>query len=243
MPTLDRLGLHVARTENRVVRPRDLEYQDATLALRRLVERGALRRFAHGYYLVPPDTHRGVRPWNPQIEAVALGIAVADYGRDAVALMGISAARLRGAPPRALATAVVAIPKSNRPDLHTELGTICFVSRDTNRLDLERARTEVVEGWTTTPEQTVLDLAARPSLGGVSPATASEVITQLAAECDWQLVVRLGTGQRRTAALARASWLASAVREVEGAPARRPVPSLGLRSLGTVGPSGFGVVA
>ncbi|MGB8386716.1 MAG: hypothetical protein WCE76_02440, partial [Mycobacterium sp.] len=55
------------------------------------------------------------RQWVPSLEAAAAGIASAIYGATDAVLMGISAARVLGAIPRALATAVVAVPGQHRP--------------------------------------------------------------------------------------------------------------------------------
>lgn len=194
----------MSKSGNRVLRPRDLDYEDATLALRSLQDREAIVRIAHGYYLLPPDIHRATRQWRPPVEALALGIAVADYGRDEVALMGVSAARLRGTLPRAVAVGIVAIPKSFRPRLWTPYGEVHFVSREVGRLDLEKAQTDVVNGWATTPEQTLLDIARRPTLGGISQSTAGEVMKTLARQVDWDLVQQLAQQQRGAAALRRA---------------------------------------
>ena len=55
---------------------------------------------------------------------------------------------------------MVAVPKQ-RPVLATEIGEIGFAKRDVTRLDVERVRTELVSGWVTTVEQTLLDIAGR----------------------------------------------------------------------------------
>src|SRR5438874_12539652 len=98
-------GARLTRTENRILRPRDFDdvYANPGGEFGRLARTGVLDRLAHGYYLLVPEEHRGAF-WRPEVEGVALGVTVADYGRDAVALMGPSAARLLGAIPRALAT-------------------------------------------------------------------------------------------------------------------------------------------
>lgn len=224
------------------MRPRDLEYAQPEAELLRLSRRGVVQRMAHGYYLVPPETHRRHREWRPSIEAVALGVAVADYGCDDVALMGPSAARLRGVPPRALGVAVVAVSKSYRGALETSLGRVQFVSRTLDRVDRVRATTEVVEGWRTSDEQTLLDVADRPTLGAVTVETAGEIITALAADCDWELVAELASRQRKRAGFVRASWLAAAVVDLPVPdPPRRPVPSLGLRPKAHVDPAPFGI--
>lgn len=231
------------RRANRIVRPRDAEYVDPWAEFRRLEDRGVLQRVARGYYVLPPDRVRGGDIWHVPVEAVGLGIAVADYGVDEAATMGISAARLLGAVPRALASAVVAVPKQ-RPLLETERGRIHFVRRRVEVLDRVRVRTEIVQGWSTSPEQTVIDLADRPALGGVTPTTVSEAITNLASMCDWELVVQLAEDQRKSGALTRASWLAAAVIDVPipRRASRRKVPSEGLSPLGAeVDPDAFGI--
>lgn len=54
------------------------------------------------------------RLWLPSLEGAAAGIASTIYGADNAILMGVSAARVLGVIPRALATAVVAVPKQHR---------------------------------------------------------------------------------------------------------------------------------
>jgi len=54
-------------------------------------------------------------------------------------LMGLSATRRYGAIPRALAVAVVAVPKMRpRLELVDRTAAVLFVRRDTGRLDAER---------------------------------------------------------------------------------------------------------
>jgi hypothetical protein len=156
-------------------------------------QRGLVRRLARGYFAVVPEAERG-HEWRAPIEAVALGIAVADYGAEDAALMGITAARILGAVPRALHAAVVAVPRQ-RPALVTVFGTVHFVKRAVDTLDTQRARTLFVTGYATTPEQTVLDLAARPTLGDVSDDTAEEAIRALWPRCDDARVADLARRQ------------------------------------------------
>jgi hypothetical protein len=229
----------LARAENRLVRPRDLEgYYRANprAEFQRLVDRGVLVGVATGYYLVVPDEHRGSY-WHPAVEAVALGIAVADYGRGAAALMGPSAARQLGAIPRALHVAAVAVPKQ-RPPLTTAFGRVEFVKRAMDALDTQRTDTEVTRGLVTTPEQTVVDLAARPTLGDVIAGTAAEAIRALAGRCDHELVRQLAERQRKAGAWRRYSWL---VGLEPPAPTRRPVSTLGLTAPGLDDPAGYGL--
>jgi hypothetical protein len=147
-----------------VLRPRDASgiYAQPYVEFLRWEREGVLLKVAHGYYAHVPESSRRTH-WRPEIESLALGIAQADYGKNEVALMHISAARLHGAIPRAVAVAVLAVPKQ-RPNLETSCGRIVFVRRDVNSLKKVRVQTELATGWCTSLEQTVLDLARRPDL-------------------------------------------------------------------------------
>ncbi len=229
----------LARTGNRVVKPGDFHdiYSNPWDEFARLVRTGVLAKLVHGYYLLVPEEQRGGY-WAPGVEGVALGIAVADYRRDFVALMGPAAARVLGVIPRALATATVAAPRQ-RPALVTTVGRVQFVTRAVERLDTQRVTTDITTGWVTTPEQTVVDLADRPKLGGITPATAEEAIRTLAEQCDHQLVARLARAQRKAAAWQRYCWIL-------GLPApggRRRVPTYGLRGVGDPDDYGLEVTA
>jgi hypothetical protein len=142
----------------------------------------------------------GDASWAPALDAVALGIAQTDYGKDAVALVSVSAARQHGAIPRAIGVAVVAVPRQ-RPPLETPFGRVVFTKRDTAALDLQRVTTELAEGWVTTHEQTMLDLAARPDLGGLPRNQVDEAIRALAHRADQELVQNLALDQHHPAAL------------------------------------------
>lgn len=194
--------VELARRRNSVFRPRDLAdiYAHPRAEVARLAKAGAVRRIATGYYALVPQHRLGDHAWSPDLAAAALGIGQADYGVDPVALMGLSAARIHGAIPRALATAVVAVPKQ-RPILHTDRGKIVFVTREVAALDVERTRTELVEGWLTTIEQTMLDLAHRPTLGGIAQQDAYEAIRALAGRADWSLTKQLAANSHQPAAL------------------------------------------
>ncbi|MGB9377574.1 MAG: type IV toxin-antitoxin system AbiEi family antitoxin [Mycobacteriales bacterium] len=198
----------LARTSFAVVRPSDARevYAHPSPEFRRLTERGLLHRLATGYYAVVPPGADGLH-WLPGLESAAYGIGAADYGSDAVVLIGLSAARLHGAVPRALAVAVVAVPKQ-RPilSLADREARVIFVRRDTDRLDAERVRTDLGTALVTGAEQTVLDLAHRPELGGV-PREARAAAVALWPRCDNRTLDRLAQDQRLRAARDRAeSW-------------------------------------
>ena len=177
--------------------------------LARLADRGLLQRVANGYYIVVPQDMIG-REWVPNLEAAAAGIASAIYGPTHAVLMGISAARVLGAIPRALATAVVAVPDQHRPiRLKDRQSLLRFVKRDTDRLDAERIETPLGPAIVTTPEQTLLDLAHRPQLGD-APGEVPAAITMLYQRSDHERLKDLAADQRLTASLRRAeSWAAT----------------------------------
>ncbi|HWL37146.1 MAG TPA: type IV toxin-antitoxin system AbiEi family antitoxin [Frankiaceae bacterium] len=200
----------LAQRDNAVVRPRDAAdvYVNPHAEFARLVDNGLLLRVAPGSYAIVPRPWVG-RVWRPDLAAVALGIAQADYGRDAVALTNVSAARHHGAIPRALATATVAVP-TQRPPLRVGDGTVHFTQRTVARIDVEAVETEITAGWVTTVEQTLLDLAARPTFGGVEPGQADEAIRVLAARADWDRVTALARPQHKLKAMAYAQRVAEA---------------------------------
>jgi predicted transcriptional regulator of viral defense system len=176
--------------------------------LARLADRGLLRRVATGYYIVVPQDMIG-REWTPNLEAAAAGIASAIYGPSHAVLMGISAARALGAIPRALATAIVAVPDQHRPIRFKDgQSVVRFVKRDTNRLDAERIETPLGSAIVTTPEQTLLDLAHRPQLGDAQDEVPAAIVT-LYQRSDRQRLKDLATDQHLKASLRRAeSWVA-----------------------------------
>lgn len=178
----------------------------------RLHERGLLHRLADGYYVVVPQEMVG-RTWKPDLEAAAVGIGSAIYGPDNVVAMGVSAARLHGVIPRALAAAVVAAPRQHRPiALSDRQAVVTFVKRDTNTLDAERIETKLGSMLVTTPEQTVLDLAHRPTLGD-SKSDVPAAVVALYVRSDKQRLQDLATRQRRCASLRRAEAMARDHRE------------------------------
>ncbi|MBI3428720.1 MAG: type IV toxin-antitoxin system AbiEi family antitoxin domain-containing protein [Actinobacteria bacterium] len=186
-----------------VLRPRDAAglYTQPALQFRRLEQKGVLLKVAHGYYAHIPEASRG-GPWRPEIEALALGVGQADYGVNGAVLMHLSAARVQGAIPRAIAVAVLAVPKQ-RPTLETTCGRIVFVKRDVARLKRIKVTTELATGWSTSNEQTTLDLARRPDLITGLSNVAQEAAGLLVARCNEERLAELVREQRMGAALVR----------------------------------------
>ena len=202
----------LAGRASRVLRPRDAVgiYQYPNQEFRRLAERGLLWPAAHGYYVVVPPHAVGDLHWRPSIESLALGIAVADYEPNATALDSLSAARHLGAIPRALGIATVTVPKQ-RGSLLTPVGTIVFHRRHVGNLETQRATTDLADGYVTTPEQTVLDLATAAEVDRVGADTVTEALENLSGRVEWARVEELARRQRRPGDYARARWVTAPV--------------------------------
>ncbi|MFD4292372.1 type IV toxin-antitoxin system AbiEi family antitoxin [Rhodococcus sp. NPDC058505] len=199
------LPAELARTALRTIRPQDVAhvYRHPRPELSRLADRGVLHRVARGYYIVVPQEQVG-RAWLPGLESAAAGIASTIYGADRSVVMGISAARLLGAIPRALAAAVVAVPYRHRPiELLDRPAILRFVQRDTDALDAERIGTPLGAALVTTPEQTVLDLSRRPLLGNAEAEIPGAIAT-LYRRSDRDRLEELAREQRMVASLRRA---------------------------------------
>jgi predicted transcriptional regulator of viral defense system len=201
------VGVPAALTSRplRLLRPRDatdVYASNPSAEFARLADRGLLQRVASGYYVVVPADRVGDPRWRPPLVATAWAIAAADYGVDATAVCGPSAARHHGLIPRELAVAFVAVPKQ-RPKLALLGGEARFVRRDVERLDVERWNSGLGEGWVSTLEQTALDLATRRYRWMLPERELDDAIAAAAPRLDRALVAELGQTQRQSAAAAR----------------------------------------
>lgn len=181
----------------RTVRPLDLTgvYTEPKVQLRRWHQQGRMNRATHGvYYALPDDVEP---PWVPSIETAAIAVATAFHGDRVPILMHLSAARLHGAVPRALAVAIVAVPRQHRAVhlLDRPHGEVVFVKRDVDQLDAVLMDTDLGPALATTPEQTVLDLAKRPRLGNL-PDQTHQALTTLLRRCDMTHLADLAQHQR-----------------------------------------------
>ncbi|MCW4354123.1 type IV toxin-antitoxin system AbiEi family antitoxin [Hoyosella sp. YIM 151337] len=204
------LPAELARFPLSTMRPQDAAsvYAHPRPQVARLVRNGDLYQPARGFYVVVPRD-RVDTAWHPELEAVAAGIATAQFGEGVPVLMGVSAARLHGAIPRALATAVVAVPRQHKSiRLMDRRAVIRFVARDTEKLDAELMRTELGPVLATTAEQTLLDLAHRPGLGEATHDVPA-AIRFLWQRSDPHTLDEIAASQRLKAALTRAEQMAS----------------------------------
>lgn len=193
-----------ARLSMRMVRAASAAevYAHPRAELARVTDLGLLHRVATGFYVAVPDDRVGTE-WMPGLEAAAAGIAVAACSADDAVVMGVSAARLHGAIPRALATAVVAVPTRHDPiRLADRQAVVRFVVRDTARLDAERIDTELGPVLVTTAEQTVLDLVKRPGLGDAE-GEVWPAVEQLYRKCDPKVLAEIAEAQKMRTALTR----------------------------------------
>lgn len=194
----------MTRAPLRTVRPRDLAavYTQPNVQLARLTRQGRVRRAAPGIYYALPDDRDAT--WLPTLEALAAGAATALYGERVPVLMHLTAARLLGALPRAIAHAVVAVPTQHRalPVLDRPTGVLTFVTRDVDALDATLVRTDLGPALVTSPEQTVLDLTKRPALGGMPDECRSAVATLLPT-CTLERLDELAHNQRMVRTLQR----------------------------------------
>ncbi len=186
----------IAQAPLRTVRPRDVDaYANPRKELARLEARGLVHRLAEGFYaLVPQDRIGG--DWLPTLEGAAAGIGAAEFGAGRYALMGLTAARLHRAIPRAIAIAVIAAPRRRETLRMTDRpATIRFLVRDITDLQVEVMQTDLGDCLVTTPEQTVLDLAHLPNIGEMEDE-ALAAIHALLPRCDQELMAEIAATQR-----------------------------------------------
>ena len=205
-----RLPIAIAAAPLRTVRARDVTvYAQPRQQLARLTRNGLLHRLADGFFAVVPQDRVGT-DWVPTLEGAAAGIAAAEFGADRFALMGLTAARVHRAIPRAIAFATIAAPRRREMLRLTDRdATIQFLPRDIDILDAEILATDLGPCLVTTAEQTVLDLMHLPRLGGLGDE-AKAAVRALLPRCNAATLERIAAEQPLGRALAR-------VRRLEGA--------------------------
>jgi hypothetical protein len=190
-------GARLAVRPMRTVRPTDLDdaYVNPRAVLRDRVAKGEVHKLAYGIYVAVPDDAHDQRRWRPGFEAAAAAVATAVYGDRGAALMGMAAARVLGAVPRARGHATVAVPRRHRDVVLTDRrdGVVQFVQRDLDAIDTQPVVTELGVALTTTPEQTLVDLARDRT---VAEADRNEAMLALGRTADWDRVEQLAAAQR-----------------------------------------------
>ena len=190
----------IAAAPLRTVRPIMLRdrYANPEKELVRMRDAGHVVRIAPGTYTAKPDTVRADLPWQPNFEEAAMAYATAHYGNRVPVLYGIGAARFHHAIPRAIGVTVVALPEQHRPiTLEAGGGRVVFTRTDVTKLDARYEQGKLGGFLVTTPEQTLLDLLDRPTLGGMTTEAAAAAGT-LAGMVDHEKVRRLAADRTHT---------------------------------------------
>ncbi|KQY44344.1 hypothetical protein [Cellulomonas sp. Root137] len=154
-----------------------------------------MRKVAYGIYVAVPDDVYDPGRWRPSFEAAAGAVATAIFGDQGAVLMGMAAARLQGAVPRAHGLATVAAPRRHRAVALTDrsFGVIEFVTRDLDAIDAQLLRTELGGMLVTTAEQTIVDLARDRT---THESDLRDAMRNLGYVADWSLVEELAGNQR-----------------------------------------------
>ncbi len=193
----------LSRQTLRVAKADDFALERPDAELRRLAERGTVLQLAKGFYALVPEARRSPdTQWLPTIEAAGLGIAAALHGINNVALLGPSAARTHDCYPRPLGQAYVAVPAQHRAK-QTPVGLIRLVKRDITKIDTVRTDTDLGSGWTTSVEQTALDLCRDRPAWHITETARSEMIERLAERIDWNRIDEIAARTRGVNTLRR----------------------------------------
>ena len=208
------LPVTLTRRQLRVFTTHDAQatYASPRPQLKRLTDARLLRRLYDGVFAIVPPEHVG-RRWTPPLEAAAVGLEAARSGRDGAVLMGMSAARMHGAVPRALGRATVATRTQRRPI--TLDGTdleVRFIKRRVDELDADLTTTVLGDVLVTSIEQTILDLA-HPRVQEAEAVAEREAIQSLAPRADHTALRELAARQRLGRALRRAERVSPALRD------------------------------
>ncbi|MGY4643672.1 type IV toxin-antitoxin system AbiEi family antitoxin domain-containing protein [Cellulomonas sp. URHB0016] len=152
-------------------------YANPRKALADAAADGRLYRVARGIYMPRPRT--ATEQWKPTVESAAAAVGALTMAQP-TPLMGMTAARMHKALPRAISRAWVASPRTHRPMELSDGGLVSFVMRrNLDALDVEMMETELGPVQVTTIEQTIVDLMRALGLGGLE-SERREVVLALA---------------------------------------------------------------
>lgn len=201
---MDDVVYRIARAPMQTARPADFAdtYRNPSKELSRRAHTGRLHRLASGYYcLVPQGEDPSV--WQPTLEAAGAAIATAIFGDRVPILIGMSAARVHQAYPRAISEASVAVPAQHKRVTLSDrrAGTIVFSQREVVLLNAALVRFELGHALVSSPAETILELARAAVVG----PRERDAITGLWGMTDPGTVEMLAEGRPRLGpALARA---------------------------------------
>ncbi len=203
MSARDDIARLAARAPLRTIRVVDLAevYAHPKKEIREFQRSGVLHRLAHGIYCaVPPEADPG--SWRPTLEAATAAVATAIFGDRVPVLVGLTAARVHRALPRAIGAGHVAVPTYRRPAaLADRDARVHFAERDVTVLDAVLVQTDLGQALATTPEQTVLDLARGDPRG--DDVDARQATDALWPQCDPAVLEEIAGRQRMRATLRR----------------------------------------
>jgi hypothetical protein len=154
-------------------------------------------KIAPGTYVAKPDDVEATTPWKPNFEEAAMAYATGAYGPRVPVLYGLGAARFHHAIPRALGVTVVAVPRQHHAVTFSDGGRVVFTTTDTDQIEARLETGKLGKFLVATPEQTLLDLIARPALGGL-PQEAAAAISALAGTVNRDRLERLLATRPRT---------------------------------------------
>lgn len=187
----------IAARPMRAVRPADLEdvYMNPRAVLAKQAVTGKVHKVARGVFVAPPDTVADPVRWRPGFEAAAGAVGTAIFGPEAVVAVGMTAARMLRVVPRARAAADLAVAARHRPVELTDRdhGLVRFVKRDIHALDTLPMTTELGTMTVTTPEQTLVDLAAGTDY---DDPDVRDTMRALARKVTWATVHAIAARQR-----------------------------------------------
>lgn len=172
-------------------------YANPRKELARMRDQGLLTKIAPGTYTAKPATIPTDVVWFPDFEEAAMAYATCQYAPGVPVLFGIGAARFHHMIPRALATTVVAVPAPHEAMTLANGGKVIFTTTEVDQLDARLERGELGTFLVTTKEQTLIDLIARPNLGGV-PSEARAAVAALVPKVDREQVANLLARKPRT---------------------------------------------
>ena len=195
-------AVDLAKADDYILRQRDFASASVHDDFKRFVNAGVILRVCRGAYVRVPEAHRQPNvTWRPPLERVALGLAAVEFGDQAVALVGPSAARAHGVIPRALPIATVSYPSTRPRDISTVCGTVRTYRRRVDQMDVVHHDNDLIRGQVTSVEMTMLDLASAAPKWPIGDADRMLAVRLLAARSNWEVATEIAEQYRKKASL------------------------------------------